>query len=260
VRFEFRGDPQDLAGFSDFFRTFFAAGPAPGASVAGEGARRRGTATTAEGMDFSDLLAGLGLDASSRVRHGASTQGPGAAQARRPEARVRVEVSLEEAYHGTKRLVQVDGKRLEVTIPRGVATGSRIRLSGQAGSGPQGGDVILEVAVREHPVFARRGDDLQRELPITLAEALLGGEVPVPTLKGRVLLRIPPETQSGRSFRLKGQGMPRFRKEGFGDLLVKVRVVLPSGLDAEGRSRLKAFLDHHPQPDPRRTTPGDHDA
>ena len=93
--------------------------------------------------------------------------------------------------------------------------------------------------------------DLERELPITLAEALLGGEVPVTTLKGRVLLRIPPGTQNGHRFRLKGQGMPRLRGEGNGDLYAKARVVLPPKLDEEAAEAARAFFEKLDQPDPR---------
>ena len=100
-------------------------------------------------------------------------------------------------------------------------------------------------------MFTRKGDDLHRELPITLAEALLGAEVPVETLGGgKVLLRIPAETQTGRTIRLAGKGMPKFRADGRGDLYVKVRVVLPTGLDDEAKELAKAFLDHVAQPDP----------
>ncbi len=259
VRFEYRGDPEDLAGFSDFFRTFFA-GAATGAAAgvrASGGTRARSASGS---LDFEDLLAGLGLDAQDgfsggTVGRGATGAGRAAGPRTAPLARQHLEapleISLEEAYHGTTRLLQVDQRRLEVTIPRGVAGGQRIRLSGKAGTGPEAGDLYLAVHVRPHPVFERHRTDLQRELPITLEEAVLGAEVPVATLKGRVLLRIPPETQTGRSFRLKGQGMPRFRGDGFGDLLVKVRVVLPSGLDDEARRRFRTFAEHIHQPDPR---------
>jgi len=112
--------------------------------------------------------------------------------------------------------------------------------------------------VRPHPVFARKGADLSRELPITLREALLGAEVPVGTLKGKVLLKIPAGTQAGRTFRLSGQGMPRLKpKDGVkptGDLLVTVRVVLPANLSDEARSAAVAFLDLVDQPDPRATS------
>ena len=158
------------------------------------------------------------------------------------------EISVEEAYHGTARRIEVQGKRLEVTIPRGADNGTRIKLSGQ---GPGGGDIVVVTRVRPHPIFSRRGANLERDLPVTLAEALLGAEVPVTTLKGKVLLRIPPGTQSGRIFRLKGQGMPILRKDELGDLLVKVRVVIPTDLDPEKAAAARTFLDILDQPDPR---------
>jgi curved DNA-binding protein CbpA len=108
---------------------------------------------------------------------------------------------------------------------------------------PGGSDVVVSIRLRPHAQFTRRGADLERELPITLREALLGAEVPVVTLKGRVLLTIPPGTQQGRTFRLTGQGMPKMKGEGSGDLLVKVRVVLPPPLDDEARKAATRFLD-----------------
>jgi DnaJ-class molecular chaperone len=247
VRFEYRGNAEDMAGFSDFFQTFFGAA-APGDGAGARRTRRTTRTQTAGGLDFADILAGLGLDQAG------AASGPGQPQVARLERQhleARVDVTLEEAFHGATRLVQVGDRRLEVTIPRGVASGQRIRLSGKAGRGPEAGHVYLEIHVAEHPDFVRRGADLQRELPVTLAEAILGAEVTVPTLKGRVMLRIPPETQAGRTFRLTGQGMPRFKAEGFGDLLVRVRVVLPKGLSADDRHRFKEFADHVHQPDPR---------
>lgn len=249
VRFEYRGNAEDIAGFSDFFRTYFGGGPAraEGSADTGRGGRRR-VATT--DLDFDNVLAGLGLDAAGG-RSGAGA--PRTAPMARQHARAEVQITLEEAYRGTTRRVEVDGQRLEVTIPPGVDTGRRIRLSGKGGRGPGAGDLYLEITVREHPVFTRRGADLQRDLPVTLAEALLGGEVPVRTLKGQVLLRIPPETQPGRIFRLAGQGMPRFRAEGFGDLFAKIRVVLPGSLDDEARQLVRNFAERVRQPDPRAT-------
>jgi len=249
VRFEYRGNAEDLAGFSDFFQTFFgAAGPRAGSAGAHPAGRTTRT-QAAGGLDFADILAGLGLDQAGQDP-GAAYQ-PSVAPMERQHLEARVEVTLEEAYHGATRLVQVGDRRLEVTIPRGVASGQRIRLSGKAGRGPDAGHVYLEIHVADHPGFVRRGADLQRELPLTLAEALLGAEVPVPTLKGRVMLRIPPETQAGRTFRLTGQGMPHFKAEGYGDLLVRIRVVLPTGLSADDRRRFQEFADHIHQADPR---------
>ena len=243
VRFEFHGDPEDLAGFSDFFRTFFAGGGfarggGAGFGQPGGGAQTRTRVRTSSLDDlFGDLSGGAGYTANGRRT---ATQ----AQALEAEA----EVSLEEVAHGTKRRLELDGKRIEVTIPAGVGNGQRIRFSGV---GPAGADVYLRVRVRSHPVFAREDANLRRDLPITLREALLGAEVPVRTLTGRVLLRIPSETQNGRVFKLTGQGLPRFRGEGRGDLLVRTQVVLPTTLSAEARKAAERFLDQAAQPDPR---------
>jgi len=146
-----------------------------------------------------------------------------------------IEVTLPEAYKGTERVLELQGedgktKRLSVKIPAGVRDGQRIRLAGQAA----GGDLYLQVKVKPHPLFTRDGDDLRMELPVALHEALLGAEVTVPTLKGRVSLRIPPETQNGRTIRLAGQGMPR-AGGGSGDLFVTVKVVLPTKLNEKER-------------------------
>ena len=205
-----------------------AARPSRSAST-GPGRGRRPTG----GPTFEDILAGMGLDARRRDRVPAAHR---PAAARRPDARPSAEaiaeITLDEAYHGTTRLVEVDGKRLEVTIPKGADTGTRIRLTGKA---PGGGDLYVVVRQRRDPDFTRRGADLERELPLTLGEALLGAEVPVRTLKGRVLLTIPAGTQTGRTFRLTGQGMPRFKADGHGDLYVKARVVLPTDLSEDAR-------------------------
>ena len=187
---------------------------------------------------------GLGGQSVGRGTGGTAT----AARNRAPAAEARAEISLEEAFHGTTRVVEVDGKRLEVTIPRGADNGTRIRLAGRA---PGGGDLFVVIRVAPHARFKRRGADLDGELPLTLKEALLGADVPVATLKGRVLLKVPPGTQTGRTFRLAGQGMPRMNSKESGDLFVKARVVLPTVLDEKARAAARAFLDLADQPDPR---------
>jgi len=254
VRYEFHTTSGGDTGFSDFFRTFFS-GATEGAR-ASTGRRARGRTAEAE-LDVDELLRqmGNGPDGggptgpapSNGRRAGSGT----ARRASRGEVEAPAELTLEEAFHGTSRVVDVEGKRYEVQLPRGVDTGSRIRLSGK---GPEGTDVVVTVKVRQHPVYTRRGADLERDLPLTLREALLGGEVPVGTLKGRVLLTIPAGTQNGRTFRLTGQGMPRFRADGAGDLYVKIRVVLPTALDDEAREAAQAFLELVDQPDPRATS------
>ncbi len=145
-----------------------------------------------------------------------------------------VRISLEEAYHGTTRILQTDQRRLEVKIPPGVQTGSRVRVAGEGergfGSGEHG-DVYLVITVGEHPVYRRDGADLRTAHPVDLYTMVLGGETTVPTLKGRVSLRIPPETKAGRVFRLRGRGMPLLKNPSqYGDLYVEVQPVIPEHL------------------------------
>jgi len=253
VRYEFRGGG-DAGGFSDFFRTFFAADAAGGPASAG-GGRRRGAATTDASPSFDEILAGMGLGAAGATGGGSAAGRAGATGAPR-SVEAQVELTLEEAYHGTSRIVEIDGKRLEVSVPRGVQTGSRIRLKGRGGGDPEHpADLHLVARVRPHPVFTRIGPDLRRELPITLGEALLGAELPIATLKGRVLLTIPPGTQGGRTFRLKGQGMPllkpRAGEPAAGDLLVRIRVVLPTKLSDDALATARRLVELADQPDPR---------
>ncbi len=146
-----------------------------------------------------------------------------------------VTISLEEAFRGTTRILEVNGRRVEVKIPPGVKDGTRIRLAGlggQARGGGPPGDLYLRVHIKPHPVFRRQDSDLYCEIPVDLYTAILGGEVEVPTPDGgKVWLKIPPETQSGRTFRLRGQGMPELRNpQRRGDLYVKVNVRLPQNL------------------------------
>jgi curved DNA-binding protein len=252
VRYEFRtsGGSGSAGDFSDFFRVFFG-GDAADATTPPPGSRvRRGGA----GPSFDDILAEMGMNSAAG---GTSGRGPANGGSRptatvgRATAEAVAEISLEEAYHGTTRRVEIDGRRLDVTIPRGADNGTKIKLSGQ---GPGGGDLVVTTRVRPHAAFQRKGPDLERELPLRLGEALLGGEVEVATMKGRVLLRIPPGTQNGHRFRLKGQGMPRLRADGFGDLYARARVVLPNLDNDEAREAAGALIDEIDQPDPRTTT------
>ena len=242
VRYEFRssGDPGE---FSDFFRMFFGGegGFADMANARSGAGRAGGSAGT---IDLEDFLAGMGAGVQSGRGRAPSSQ----ARPAPPRSEAHAEITLDEAFQGTTRLVDVDGKRLEITIPPGADTGTRIRLTGK---GPGGGDLHVVVRQRPDATFTRKGADLERELPITLEEALLGAEVPVRSPKGTVLLRIPPGTQPGRQFRLRGRGMPKFRAEGHGDLYVRARVVLPTDLTDEATDAARRFLDTVDQPDPR---------
>ncbi len=250
VRFEYHGNPEDLSGFSDFFRTFFGGGiDVDDLAGARSGRARSRTQTRVRTGSIDDLFGDLGAGSYAtdyNLAGGVPTRGRATTRSA-PRIEAEAEVSLEEVMTGTKRLLDIDGRRLEVDIPAGVGDGQRIRFSKVAA----GNDAYIKVKVKGHSDFARDGANLRRDVPLTLREALLGGEIPVRTLTGKVMLRIPPETQNGKTFRLSGQGLPRFRKEGRGDLYAKVRVVLPTGLSAEAKDAAHKLLDLVDQADPR---------
>jgi DnaJ-class molecular chaperone len=162
-----------------------------------------------------------------------------------------VTITLAEAARGTTRRVLLPtGKEIEVKIPAGLADGQTIRLKGQGSMGPGGsGDALIAVSVAPHPVFTRDGADLRLDLPITLYEAVLGGKVRVPTLDGAVELAIPAGSNSGRTFRLKGKGMPS--RSGGGDLYATVRIALPETSGPELEELMRKWRDARPY-DPRR--------
>ena len=209
VRVEYGGNLDDLfggaGGFSDFFTSVFG-GMGPRTS---QQAGRRARSSVYESPNLS-------------------TRGQDFEQ--------EIEITLEEAFAGTTRVLQKDGQRLEVKIPVGARTGTKVKFAGQGATGigsGQAGDLYLVVKVLPHETFEREGDDLRCELPVDIYTAILGGEATVHTLSGDVKLKIPPETQSGRIFRLAGQGMPRLRDpQTRGDLKVKVRVMIPQHLGA----------------------------
>lgn len=151
-----------------------------------------------------------------------------------------VEITLEEAFHGTRRVFQMDGQRIEASIPPGVKTGSKVRLRGKGMPGAMGGpagDLYLKIRVAPHPTFERKGSDLYVDIQVPLYTAVLGGEVRVPTLAGDVVLTIPPGTQGGRVFRLSGQGMPRLNDpEKRGDLYARVQIRVPENLSQEEKA------------------------
>ena len=161
-------------------------------------------------------------------------------------------ISLSDLAHGGSRRVQLPtGKELDIKIPAGLSDGQQIRLKGQgfAGAGGLSGDAIVTVHIAKHPYFERDGSSIRLELPITIYEAILGGKVRVPTLDGAVELAIPANTSGGRTFRLKGKGLPD--KQGKGDLLATVRIVLPEEADAELEELMRKLRDSAPY-DPRK--------
>ncbi len=158
-----------------------------------------------------------------------------------------ISVSLEESVHGGEKRVRLPtGKELNVRIPKGVAAGQQIRLKGQGESAPghPPGDVLITLTIAPHPVFKVDGEDLRVDLPITLYEAVLGAKVRVPTLDGAVDLSIPKNTSSGRTFRLKGKGLPKAKATG--DLFVTARIALPDGSDAELEALMQKWRSQHP--------------
>ena len=148
-----------------------------------------------------------------------------------------IEISLEEAYRGATRQLQIGERRIEARIPPGVQTGARIRLAGQGEPGRNGGapgDLYLITRVLPHSLFEREGDDMFTTAPVDIYTAVVGGEIRVPTLDRPVMLKIPPRTQADRSFRLRGKGIPKLGKpEERGDLYARVKLVLPEPMSEE---------------------------
>jgi DnaJ-class molecular chaperone len=222
--------------------------------------------------NFGDILSslfgdsGIGFKTKRGPQHGQDIESP-------------IEVTLEEAYHGSTRVIQfqsaepctacagtgrVDNrvcticsgaggkltpKRLEVKIPAGVKDGSKIRIAGEGGPGRGGGskgDLYLMVKVLPHRLFERKGDDLYTEVLVPLATAMLGGEVRLPTLNGNLSLKIPLETQNGKVFRLAGKGMPKLGDSGYGSMFAEVKVVLPTNLTEEERKLFERLRSLRP--------------
>jgi curved DNA-binding protein len=193
--------------------------------------------------DFGDIFGGFsdffrvifgGMPASGSTQFRQATR-PGARQVNRQPAKLeqKVQITLEEAYSGTQRILQVDDRRIEVKIPAGARNGTKIRV---AGAGPANGfgqkaDIYLVIEVLPHNRYSVNGSDLTTEVKIDLFTAVLGGKVTVPTLSGNVSLTIPPGTQPGQKFRLSGRGMPILKSaNSFGDLYVQVNVEIPKKL------------------------------
>jgi curved DNA-binding protein len=179
---------------------------------------------------FSDFFESI----FGQVRGGPAERVREARPRRGRDVEVAAEITLEEAFHGTARTVQVGERRIEARIPPGVRTGSRVRLTGQGspgGAGGPAGDLYLLIEVAPHPLFEREGDDVSLDVPVDFYTAALGGEARVVTLDGAVMLKIPPRTQAGKTFRLRGKGMPQLeRPTERGDLYAQVSLVLPEPL------------------------------
>jgi DnaJ-class molecular chaperone len=225
------GDPRGRAGPGGFETYTFRSGGGPGSggggsfeeilnSMFGRGARGGG------GSQCEFDTGGIGVDL---------------------DVNASLTVSLEDSVNGAEKRVRLPtGKELNVKIPAGVTAGQQIRLKGQGETAPghRPGDVLITVNIAPHPFFKVDGSDLRVDLPITLYEAVLGGKVRVPTLGGAVELSLPKNTSSGRTFRLKGKGLPK--SGGNGDLLVTTKIILPDGNDSELEQLMQKWRDGHP--------------
>jgi len=218
-------------------------------STGSGGARTR----TYTNVDINDLFGGGGpgmfsdfFEAMFGAGRGRTAGRQGFAMAGR-DLEQNVEISLEEAYRGTTRLLQVGERRLEVRIPPGVATGSRVRVAGEGEPGVNGGapgDIYLVIQVRDEPNIERQGNDLRMRLPVDLYTMVLGGEVRVETFKGPVSLKIPPETRAGQTFRLRKRGMPVLRNPSeYGDLYVEVQPIMPQRLSPEEKDLFRRLAE-----------------
>ncbi len=203
--FTFEGDPSSFfedSGFSDFFGHFFSGGFQGGSESFGR---------------------------SSGTRHAYHGQGR--------DANAELQISLEDAYHGASKTFEWNDERLRVKIKPGVKDGQRLRLKGKgypSYNGAPRGDLYLILKIAPHPRFEREGDHLITEQSVDLYTAVLGGKMSIPTLSGELLVNIPKGTSSGKTFRLKGKGMPKnAQANSFGDLLVRIQISTPTNLSEE---------------------------
>jgi curved DNA-binding protein len=217
--------------------------PAPGEQVY----------TNVSPEDLEDLFGGDSpfSDFFSSVYGGVAAGPAGRARELRPrrgrDIEAPAEITLEEAFNGTTRAIQIGDRRIEAKIPPGVRSDSRVRLAGQGGPGTAGGpagDLYLVVQVAPHPRFERDGDDLWADVALDFFTAALGGNVRVPTIDGSVMLKVPARTQAARTFRLRGKGMPRLeRPNERGDMYARAKLVLPEPLSDSELEALRQLAE-----------------
>lgn len=215
------GGGAGAGGFSNFFDALFGGGAAGGM---GGRAGRGGARQRPMGFDTETM-------------------------ARPQRMEVQAAVSLEEAFHGTTRMLQMeDGARLEVNIPRGVTTGSKVRMKGAGRDTASQADIVLNIEVQPNERYTREGDNLRVHVPVDLYTAVLGGEVQVPALDKTVALTIPAGTKNGKVIRLRGLGMPHLKNpDQRGDLLAEVHVQLPTNLSAKEKALFEELRGLHKQ-------------
>ncbi len=207
--YHFEGNVNDLfgseGGFSDFFNAFFGG----------------------MGQDFG----GSGRQPAYKGR----------------DLQAQMEITLVQAYHGTSGILNVNGSKLRINIKPGTYDGQELRIKGKGGpaqDGGQQGDIYLKIRVRPDPTYSVKGNDLIREIRVDLYTAVLGGKIQVETFTGRVNVPVPKGTQNGKLLRLKGKGMPVYgKKNEYGDLLVRLNVVIPENLTAEETELFKRLKE-----------------
>jgi len=190
---------------------------------------------------YSDFFTNIFGQAYRSGRSSGRAASPGPRRGR--DVEYEVNLSLEEAFHGAERLLDIDGHRIKAGIPPGVRTGSRVRLAGQAEPGQNrgpAGDLYLIVQINPNETFEREGDNLHMDVPVDIFTAVAGGEVRIPGLERPLTLKIPPRTNANRTFRIRGKGMPHLRDtKKRGDLFARVRLVLPDPLTDEEVSSMR---------------------
>jgi curved DNA-binding protein len=214
-----------------------------------------GRAEDLRDVDLSDLFESMGIFGraggfSRRARGGGGFGRNVPIPGEDLEAVIRL--SLEEAFRGTEREFQIDGRSLRARIPRGATDGQRLRLRGKGGPGANGGapgDLYLQIALEPHPLYKAAGHDLEIEVPLTPWEAALGAQVEIPTLEGRVTMKVPPGSKSGQKLRLAGKGLPK-PAGGAGDLYAALAIAVPATL-TEREKKLYEELRDASRFDPR---------
>ncbi len=238
------GNPIDPSQVEDFMRNFGGAG-GRGGGFGGAGAG---------GPDMSSIFEqlfnqGYGTHQSWEDQPFAGRQRRNVRQ-KGADRQHHVVITFDEAYHGKELTLQRSGgEKIKVKIPPGVDNNHKVRVAGHGEPGVNGGppgDLLLQVTVQEHPWFERRGDNVYLNLPVTFAEAALSATVEIPTLDGKVQLKIPAGTQSGRELRLRGKGFPHRGAAGRGDMLVRIEIVVPHDLDMRSRELLREFAELNP--------------
>lgn len=222
-------DYGDLGGgFSDFFETFF------------------GKGSDSRFQDFSSSYGSSGSGEKQSQRTGWKSR---RTAEKGQDIESKLTITLREVFFGTERSLRLqsqDGKlrTINVKIPKGIKDGGKIRVTGEggkSGAGGASGDLYLLIEISPHHFFTRKEDNLYCEIPVTVKEAIFGAAIDVPTFAGPVSVKLPAGTQSGRTLRLKGKGMPQIKSVDFGDLYAKIKIVIPENMTAQQKKHLEEF-------------------